>query len=317
METDTIQTDNLLPDIEVPSIEDDNSDEITDDKPEIEESQEKDTEEDSEDEDKQEKILGKFNSDEDVRNGYLELEKKTTQLSQEKSEWEKEKALLQEKAQQAEQQQLNVAKMYGYSSVDELNNYLKEQETNTQLAQFTANEYAKFLNSVDYPDDVRDMLLKYQQNPDKALLENIEAEFPLETIKQVSENVAYYKGQLANQRQQALMNEERAYLENYLQETITKHKDVFEDKNVVALFGEAFKQLGAFDSDIFIQHIKEVQKSAIQNYLTKQKADKENSEALSALEGLNPTSNGCNTGEKSVLEMTPDELRREFKKYKD
>lgn len=316
METDTTTTDNLSSVTDEPLIGNDNLDIVTDDEPENEESAELNEDDNSEEAEKNKKILGKFDTDEDVRNSYLELEKKTTQLSQEKALWEKEKAELTEKANIAQKQQLEIAKLYGYSSVDELNNYLKELENNTHLAQFTANEYAKYLNKVDYPDDVKAMLLQYQQNPSNELLENIEAEFPLETIKQVAENVAFFKGQLANERQQAQMNEERTYLENYLQETIAKHKDVFEDKNVVALFGEAFKLLGAFNSDIFFQHIKEVQKSAVQNYIAKLKANKENSDALSALEGLSPSSDG-GIVEKSVLDMTPDELRREFKKYKD
>lgn len=318
MEKDTIQADNLSEVIEEPSIDDDNSDNIADDEPDYEESEEETP--DKSDSETKEKILGKFSTDEEVRNSYLELEKKTTQLSQEKSQWEKEKSELSEKAKLAEHyetQQNELAKMYGFNSSKELENYQNELKFNNQLASYTADEYIKHLNDVDYPDDVKGMLLQYKQNPTKDLLENIEAEFPLERIKQVAENTALLKGQLATQQQQAQANEERTYLESYLQDTITKHKDIFEDKTVINLFGEAFKMLGAFDSDIFIQHIKDVQKSAIQNYLSKKQVNKENSDIQSAIEGLSPSKNVAGTSEKNILDMSPDEMQREFKKYKE
>lgn len=295
------ETENLEDVQEQEPVDTDNSDVEQPDKPDTEEEQQE------VDNDK-ELILGKFKSQEDLIKAYTSLEQAQGKKAQEFADL-KAKA---EKLSQLEKQQQEIAELYGFENVEALNSYQMQKKVDKDLANFVADEYAKHLNQCEYPDEMKELLLQYKQNPNAELLNTIKNEFPLDVIENVAVNINTHKGQLEQLKHQALEKEEYERAGNYLKETIAKYDDerYFQNENFRTLYTELFKAFGTdLNTDYTVQEIEKYVQSRIQLHEKNKSKKRENDNVTSSFSGLNDDSAGSGTS-KSVLDMSPEELSK-------
>lgn len=287
-------------------VDTDNSEEEQIDKPDNEDN----GADNNNDEGEQELILGKFKTQEDLINAYTALEKHQGTKAQELAEL-KQKADLADKLQK---QQQEIAEMYGFESVEALNNHQQKQKVDKDLANFVADEYAKHLGSVEYAEDVRKLLLAYKANPDdKELLTSIKNEFPLEVIENVAVEISKYKGQLEQVKFQALEQQEIERAGNYLKETIAKYDDdrYFRNNDFKGIYTELFKAFGTdLNTDYTINMIEKYVQSRIAQHEKSKSMKKENDDLTNSFGNLSQSDNQAQGSTKGVLDMTPEELSK-------
>ena len=129
----------------------------------------------------------------DLLKSYKELQP----LADEKAKWEQEKNELQKQADYAKQLQDAAqleAQNLGYRNTE-------EYALITEIAGATANEYMKYLHTVEEPDKVRGLLALYSKNPTPELLERIEDEFSVDVVKNVSVQAERTKNQILQAQQ--------------------------------------------------------------------------------------------------------------------
>ena len=218
-----------------------------------------------------------------------------TQLSQKNSDLEKKQQELQEKANLAEtlqKQQDELAKQYGFNDFNAMQERQRQLQADTQMAQFTANCYNEFIVLCEDPQGMRDILLKYSQNPTQELAQAISAEFPADVHFQVGQKVAGFKQQLAlyNQQQERARNAKEA--EEHINNVVTTYGDYFKNKEFTNFYGLAFQYIGTdLDPEKFFPAMDALKKSWIAEYVAEQKAKKENEDATNDLQNLNPKTN--------------------------
>lgn len=218
-----------------------------------------------------------------------------TQLSQKNSDLEKKQQELQEKANLADalqKQQDELAKQYGFNDFNAMQERQRQLQADTQMAQFTANCYNEYIALCEDPQGMRDILLKYSQNPTQELAQTISAEFPADVHFQVGQKVAGYKQQLAlyNQQQERAKNAKEA--EEHINNVVTTYGDYFKNKEFTNFYGLAFQYIGTdLDPEKFFPAMDALKKSWIAEYEAEQKAKKENEDAINNLQNLNPKTN--------------------------
>lgn len=287
-----------------PSVDDDNSD-VQNQEP---------VDKNVNDDDGEQVKEAKFKTFEEALNGYSELEKKLGQQSNELGE-------LRQKAELAEQlqaKQLEIVKTYGFDSVEDFENYQREIQYSSNMARYEADEYAKHITECEFPDEVKNLLVQYRQNPSKELLDLIEAEFPVDTVKNVAGSVAILKGQLQKEQQEALEKQTITTAREYLDVNIKKYPDEFTNPAFTNLYTEAFKAYGCeLDTDTFVNLMRGYADSVLKSARIKNGIEKDNQNATDEIAGL--TNNGAaqpKGQEKNILEMSEDEMRKELAKYK-
>ena len=248
---------------------------------------------------------------------YLELEP----LVNEKAQWSKEKIDLEQKAQLADnykQQQDVMAKNLGFENYQALEQHQNQLNFNTQMAKYEANEYAKYLNQAENPAETRELLMLYSQQPSPELLAEIESRFTGDVHKKVGENMAGVKQQIQQQNMQQTYETEKESARTYLVDVTEKYGDYFKNEAFTNMFGLAFKELGTkLDAPTLISAMDAYKDSVIKEYESSKQAKAENDKAKSDLSGLNPGGENVNNGqEKNILDMTPEQMQNEFKKYK-
>lgn len=209
-----------------------------------------------------------------------------------KADLEKEKINLEKElndTKAVKQQQDEMAKLYGFNSFEEMKSYQKELQQNTQLAQVEANAYAEFLNVCDDPVAVRQLLIAYAQNPTQELLAEIEDLFPADVNKRVGEFLAMQKAELRKQNDNMLYQEEAQKAQAFLENVTQEHKELFQNKAIVNLFGEAFLKYGTdLDMNKFVGYVDALKQSFIAEFIAEQGKTKENDDAIKKLEDLSP-----------------------------
>lgn len=251
-------------------------------------------------------ILGKFKTQDDLIKAYSELEQNQGKKSQEYAEL-KAKAEIVDNLQKKQQE---LAELYGFNNVDELQTSLNQKKVDTDLANFVADEYAKHINKVEYPDEMRNLLLQYKQNPDNEVLSMIKNEFPIEIIEQVAVSTQNYKGQLEQLKNQALEKQEYERAEQYLQSNIAKYNEerYFQNQEFKNIYTELFKAFGTdLNTDYAIEQIEKYVQARIQLNYKQQKMKTENDNITNNLNGFQDDS-VSHGAVKSVLDMTPEEL---------
>lgn len=292
-------------------LETDNSTALETDEPEVSDNSEKDQEPETnteENKDEQDLIGGKFKSQEELLKAYQEQEKQVGSMSNEVGELRKVKEEYDKMLQQKEE----LAQAYGFNSAAELEEYSQQLKVDNDIASFTADEYLKNIGECEFPDEMRNLLLSYKQNPSPDLLDTIEAEFSNATIKNVAKNVAFYQGQLANQRQQALDDKMLADAEEYLKDVTTKYNDdrYFKDAAFRDIFSDLFKVYGPnLQADYVIDRLEKYAQSRISQFQKGKARQDENANSTDAIEGLNDSFDNQGSS-KSVLDMTPEELSK-------
>lgn len=256
----------------------------------------------------------KFDNLDAALKGYANLEKKLGEQSSELGELRKQAELVK----QLQSEQLAIAKSYGFENVEDFKNAQLQQEYDHKLAAFEADQYAQYINECDFPDEMQKLLMRYRQNPTKETLELIEADFPVEIVKQVAGSMTLARGQLQAQQQEAQKKQLEGTAKAYLNENVAKYAKEFENEAFVALYGEAFRAYGCdLDTDKFVELMR-----AYANSITKQAninngIDRENTDATDEIAGL---VNRNNTPQPPITnndidKMSDKELAANIRKY--
>ncbi|MEI7474695.1 MAG: hypothetical protein WCK67_07935 [bacterium] len=251
---------------------------------------------------------------------YKELEP----LLGEKAQWSKEKTELEQKAQYAEQvkqQQDVMAKNFGFNSYNDFEKHQEQLQFNSQMANYEADEYAKYLNQSDNPAETRELIMLYKQHPNPELLAEIESRFTGDIHKKVGENLALVKQNIQQQQIQQSYEKEKESATQYLTDVTTQYADHFKNDAFTNMFGLAFKELGTnLDTKTFISAMDAYKDSIIKDYESSKQTNAENDNAKQGLADLNPNGKHINNNssfqEKNILSMSEEEIKKEFNKYK-
>lgn len=237
----------------------------------------------------------------DLLKSYNELQP----LADEKAKWEQEKTELQKQADYAKQiqeQALLQAQNLGYQNTE-------EYALITEIAGATANEYSKYLHTVEEPDKVRGLLALYSKNPTPELLERIEDEFSVDIVKNVSVLAERTKNQILQQQQEQRYETIKQEAETFVQNSIKDFPDWFKIPEFTNFFADALRVKGdRFETAAFIKHLENLKEYFRKEFIAEQNANKENNKELDNLKNLTPKSIQQNTSSKNIDDYSPEEL---------
>ncbi len=237
----------------------------------------------------------------DLLKSYNELQP----LAEEKTKWEQEKTELQKQADYAKQiqeQALLQAQNLGYQNTE-------EYALITEIAGATANEYSKYLHTVEEPDKVRGLLALYSKNPTPELLERIEDEFSVDIVKNVSVLTERTKNQIIQQQQEQRYETIKQEAETFVQNSIKDFPDWFKIPEFTNFFADALRVKGdRFETAAFIKHLENLKEYFRKEFIAEQNANKENNKELDNLKNLTPKSIQQNTTSKNIDDYSPEEL---------
>ena len=226
-------------------------------------------------------------------------------LAEEKTKWEQEKTELQKQADYAKQiqeQALLQAQNLGYQNTE-------EYALITEIAGATANEYSKYLHTVEEPDKVRGLLALYSKNPTPELLERIEDEFSVDVVKNVSVLTERTKNQIIQQQQEQRYETIKQEAETFVQNSIKDFPDWFKIPEFTNFFADALRVKGdRFETAAFIKHLENLKEYFRREFIAEQNANKENNKELDNLKNLTPKSIQQNTSSKNIDDYSPEEL---------
>ena len=218
-------------------------------------------------------------------------------LAEQKAEWEKERETLQKQADYARQIQEQAqfeAQNLGYKNTE-------EYAFITEIAGATANEYLKYLHTVEEPDKVRGLLALYSKNPTPELLERIEDEFSVDVVKNVSVFAERTKNQIIQQQQAQRFEVLKQEAESFVQNSIKDFPDWFKIPEFTNFFAEALKVKGdRFETAAFIKHLENLKEYFRKEFIAEQNANKENKSELDTLKNLTPTTIQQKSSSKSI-----------------
>lgn len=237
----------------------------------------------------------------DLLKSYNELQP----LTDEKAKWEQEKTELQKQADYAKQiqeQALLQAQNLGYQNTE-------EYALITEIAGATANEYSKYLHTVEEPDKVRGLLALYSKNPTPELLERIEDEFSVDIVKNVSVLTERTKNQIIQQQQEQRYETIKQEAETFVQNSIKDFPDWFKIPEFTNFFADALRVKGdRFETAAFIKHLENLKEYFRKEFIAEQNANKENNKELDNLKNLTPKTIQQNTSSRNIDDYSPEEL---------
>lgn len=237
----------------------------------------------------------------DLLKSYNELQP----LADEKAKWEQERTKLQKQADYAKQIQEQAqyeAQNLGYRNTE-------EYTLITKIAGATADEYMKYLHTVEEPDKVRGLLALYSKNPTPELLERIEDEFSVDVVKNVSVLAERAKNQILQRQQEERFEIIKQEAETFVQNSIKDFPDWFKIPEFTNFFADALKVKGdRFETAAFIKHLENLKEYFRKEFISEQNANKENKTELDELKNLTPKTIQQNTSSKSIDDYSPEEL---------
>ena len=246
----------------------------------------------------------RFASIEEATKAHAELQKKLGLQSNELGELRKQVAEAAELKQKFEDMQLQKAQEKGFESVS-------EYENSKELANYIADRYEEHINECQYPDEMQKMLNAYREDPtDNELLDAIEAQFTLKTIKDVAGKTETFKGELQIKQNEALLQELKNSAVLYLKENVAKYREDFNNPAFAALYGEAFRAYGCdLKTDKFVQLMRNFAAEAIKANAIKKGINQENINDTNEIAGLSSGGGVINSKSgKSLLTMSNAEL---------
>lgn len=217
---------------------------------------------------------------EKLLNSYTELESNFTKKTQELNDQ------IKSFQQQQEQERLNQLKMQGFDSEF-------DYKLSLELARNLAGNYMQYVGHTQDPQYVQNLLYAYAQKPSQSLLEEIEDNFGVDVIKQVTADNTNYRANLiaGYQAEQQRQYEEKINAEatEYVTNAYNQFPEWFERKEFVDFFGDALKTKGdAFQAAAFVQHVQNIWDLAQKTLLAELKSKNENNSAISSLVGQAP-----------------------------
>ena len=281
------------------------SDEQTDNS-EIEENDEPSNDDNSQDDDKEPESKeetdaekSRFASIEEATKAHAELQKKLGLQSNELGELRKKVAAAEERE---ASKKLQEAQSKGFETVN-------EYENSKEVATFTADRYAEHINECEFPDEMNKLLEEYRKDPNDELLEAIESQFSLGTIKKVAGKTEHFKGELQARDTEALLTEIKDSAANYLNENVSKHQELFKNPAFAALYGEAFRAYGCdLDTDKFVELMVNFAETVKKAEAIKKGINDENDDETSEIAGVSSVGSSGTKGGKSLLTMSSAEL---------
>lgn len=219
---------------------------------------------------------------------YKELESNS---SKKETDWQKERADLlkvKEEYDKLTENQMQYAKNSGYDSIEDMQQVY-------EIAALEANEYAKYLQYVEDPEAVRQMLVNYMNNPTPQLMEDIEVEFAPEINKRVA---------IASDRQRQLFEAQKAEqaktvemmnIENTISKAVETNKELFNYAPFKKLFTNALQTYGdkftSDDAKVLMNAVVEL-KEAFYKEFEKQSGTKiANDKAIDKIASINTQNN--------------------------
>jgi hypothetical protein len=276
------------------------------DNSEIEENDEPSNDDNSQDDDKEPESKeetdaekSRFASIEEATKAHAELQKKLGLQSNELGELRKRVA---EAEQREASKKLQEAQSKGFETIS-------EYENSKEVATFTADKYAEHINECEFPDEMNKLLEEYRKDPSDELLEAIESQFSLGTIKKVAGKTEHFKGELQARDNEALMKEIKDSAANYLNENVSKHQELFKNPAFAALYGEAFRAYGCdLDTDKFVELMVNFAETVKKAEAIKKGINDENDDETSEIAGVSSVGSSGTKGGKSLLAMSSAEL---------
>lgn len=250
---------------------------------------------------------------EKILKSYKELEP----LINQKAQWEKERAELLPYKEQVEKQQQQYeenAKKQGFDSVEDM-------EYSYELANLTANEYAKYLRYTEEPEKVRQMLIDYANDPNDELLNDIEFEFPSEAIKRVTiaqeRQKQYYQSIASKQAETQKMSN----IENVIKYAVEKHNDIFDYEPFKKLFINTLTRYGGNftndDAEALIGTMVQMKDLFQKEFEKQSNKDLQNKQATDAIASINTANSAPAASQKDpdISKMSDKQLVKLLKDY--
>lgn len=218
-------------------------------------------------------------------------------LVNEKSAWEKEKAELLEYKKQLEainQQREQNAQQAGFDSA-------LDMQQSYQVAQYEANEYAKYLQYLDDEtrQTVQGLLYQYANNPSEAIMQEIEIEFAPEINKRIAIQADRMKRQFEAEKQTQAQTRQMSNIEDIISKSVDSNNELFNYEPFKNLFVNTLHRFGDRftyeDAEALMNAVKDL-RSAFQEEFKKgsasSEANKKATDALAAItaQGSAPTS---------------------------
>lgn len=239
----------------------------------------------------------------DLIKSYQELEP----LANQKTDWEKEKSELQKKVEilnQLETQQQAYAIQQGFQNHEDMQLVLN-------VANAQANEYMKYLFSVEEPDRVRGLLALYSKAPSPELLSQIEEEFSVDVVKNISLLSERYKNQLIEQQNAQRFEQYKKDAEYFVKKSIEDFPEWFKIPEFTQFFKEALQVKGdAFETSVLIQHLQNLKEYFRKEFIAEQNANSENEREKSSLKNLSPKPSSKISLNKKLEDYTDAELEK-------
>ena len=241
---------------------------------------------------------GRFSTLEAANKSYAELEKKLGQQSNELGELRKKAILADNLQKKLDEQNLKVANEKGFSSVEE---YQNSQE----IVNLEADIYSQYINECEYPAEIKRLIEEYRNSHNKEVLELIEGQLSVETLKEIAAQIALGKGELQVKQKEALDKQIYDSAKEYLRINVTKYSDEFQNPAFSELYSEAFKALGCdLDTDRFVTLLRNYGQTLIAARKMNTDIDNENSAATDEIAGISGGKSITNVREKNILEMS-------------
>ena len=240
---------------------------------------------------------------------YTELEP----LLNQKAAWEKEKAILEEKAKFADEvraQREAEARMHGYESSADWENV-------QGLVNAVCDEYSKHIYETDDPQYTADLLNRYKVNPSPELMSQIEVEFSSAVNKRVAIAAERKRVELEANAASIAQNNTVNNVKANIAATVDKHKDLLNTNEPVKnLYIKALQKYGdnftADDADVLFEAIGELKDYFFKEFEAQKNKEKENNDALNQIAGISP--NGANKKDVNPIKDISAMTDAEFKK---
>ena len=238
---------------------------------------------------------------ENLLKSYQQLEP----LLNQKADWEKEKAILQKKAEYAEQlqlQQQSLALQQGYRNSEDM-------ELSKEIANAVSNEYEKYLYTVSDPERVQGLLAVYSKTPNPAILDKIEEEFGVDVVKRVSVFAERYKNQVVERQNAEKYEQYKQEAQNFVKKSFDDYPDWFKIPEFVDFFKSALEVKGdAFETSALIGHLQKLKEVFRKEFEEELKLKSENEKEKDSLKNLSPKTNQKVVTTKRVEDYSPEEL---------
>ena len=164
----------------------------------------------------------------------------------------------------------------------------------------------------EFPDEMARLLREYRNNPTQEVLDTIESQFSVETLKDVAGREALFKGQLLARDNLTRESQIRQSAQEYLNVNVNKYAEDFKNPAFTALYGEAFRAYGCdLNTDKFVELMKNYASSIAKASGIKNGINLENANATNEIAGLSDGKGNASAAAgsgKSLLNMSEKEL---------